>query len=216
VGIAGCSSDDSDSGNGDHSAGGDGDDGGSGAGSGGSDGDGTEAGRSDGGSGGDGFGDVVQFESAFVMEGSFEREDGSRNEATGRIDGNDSHWTFQSDGETSEVIAVDGDSYIVSGNSCFLSSGGAPDQGITADQFEEDQTEAADVTPTGEDTIDGEAVLVYEFNSDGEEVTYYVSTETGYPVRVESKSGTFTFSSWGDVDPIEKPDMECRDPSQQG
>jgi hypothetical protein len=211
TGLAGCGGDDAGGG------------GGGGSGSGGDEsageGDaeaGGEAGDGDGSSSddGDAFGDVLQFESAFVMEGYIEQEDGPRNEITVRVNGNDTHWRLESDGKSSEIYSVDGDNYIVSGEECLLNRGAGPDQGFTAQQFEEDRSAEDDVTPTGQETIDGTDVLVYEIASDEDDVTYYLDAETGYPVRVETSNGAFDFSSWGDVEPIGTPAMECQDPSQ--
>jgi hypothetical protein len=152
----------------------------------------------------------MQFESSFLMEGYTEREDGTRSEITVRVDGNDSHWTLESDDGTGEIYSVDGTKYLVSEESCLRDPETSQTQGMTGAQFEEDRSAGADVTPSGTDTIDGEDVLVYEISS-GEEVTYYVSTDTGYPVRVETGNGAFDFSSWGDVEPIGTPDMECQE-----
>jgi hypothetical protein len=208
AGLAGCADDTGGGGGGDEPAGeDDGGDGGDGS-------AGGDGGDADGGGAsgdGDAFGDVVQFESSFRMEGYFEQENGPRNEMVGRIDGNDSYWRFETDGEVSEIYSVDGDSYFVSGDQCTLNAGAGPNQGFTADQFEEDRSAQAEVTPTGRDTIDGEDVLVYEITSGEDDVTYYISADTGYPVRVETTNGAFDFSSWGDVEPVGTPDMECQE-----
>lgn len=55
--------------------------------------------------------------------------------------------------------------------------------------------------------IDG--VRVWRFDID--EGHLYVSTETGYPVLIEDAThgSSIRFHSWGEVDPIEPPDVEC-------
>lgn len=57
-------------------------------------------------------------------------------------------------------------------------------------------------------TLDGEEAYVFE---DGDE-TLYVSATTGYLLRVEAPEFTAEFHSWGEVDPITPPDMECEEP----
>jgi hypothetical protein len=54
--------------------------------------------------------------------------------------------------------------------------------------------------------------------TDGEsgETTYYVSAETGYPVRFESPDSDIRFHSYGDVDPVEAPDMDCQEIGEGG
>jgi hypothetical protein len=56
---------------------------------------------------------------------------------------------------------------------------------------------------------------VYVFEVTGEDVegvlTFYVSAETGYLRRVEGAWGTATFHSWGETEPISKPDMDCQE-----
>lgn len=61
--------------------------------------------------------------------------------------------------------------------------------------------------PVGTDTIDGEAVYVYEIET-GERigtVTYYVDTESGYVRKMEFMETTFEYWDFGSVEPVESP-----------
>lgn len=147
------------------------------------------------------------------MEGTVESADGET-QFRGQFSGGDSYWRIeQADGTVVEQYVVDGDQYLVTDGRCIVGYGGDTGvDGMGADRVEEDATEQPDLTPVGRETIDGEEVRVYEISADdGEALTYYVSVDTGYPRRVESESGTFDFHSWGDVEPIESPDMDCRE-----
>jgi hypothetical protein len=156
------------------------------------------------------FGETVRYEDAFAIEGTIESDRGSRT-VTARIDGEDSYWRFErSDGTVTELYAVDGTDYVVSGDRCLEGVDQSLLPGsLTAEKFEADRSAYGDVTPTGRETVDGEAVLRYEIEDDGRTVTYHVSAETGYPRRVTAPSGVFEYHSWGAIDPITTPDVPC-------
>lgn len=165
-------------------------------------------------SGGRPFSETIQYGESFAMEGTAQSEDGEM-QIQGRFAGGDAYWRFeQADGTVTEQYLVDDEQYFVSDGQCIAGSGTTGTEGVGTDQFEEDADEQPDLEPAGRETIDGEELLVYEVPTDGDgTMTYYVDPETGHPRRVESPSGTFDYHSWGDVDPIQPPDMDCQEMS---
>ena len=164
------------------------------------------------------FGDVIQFTEAFAFEWESTGEEMEWNQGSGRTDGENWYWRMETEGgEVTEMYIIDGDLYMIEGDECFL----MPEREEEGEQEEVDTTthereaeQNPDLEPVGEDTIDGETVLVYELSPDesvthDEEMTYYVSAETGYLRRIETETDVIDFHSWGDIDPIEEPDMDC-------
>jgi hypothetical protein len=161
----------------------------------------------------------INYENSFVMEytgeGSGMQEVSS---VTVRVDGQNTYMTLEG-GQQIEVYYVDGESYQVIGERCFKGQ----DQGQSQVQppgpvpqpgEEYDPTADFPEEPDRRETIDGEEMLVYTFTGpayQGVEVTAYVSANTGYLRRIEGENWTVEYHSWGDVDPIEAPDMECQD-----
>jgi hypothetical protein len=155
------------------------------------------------------FGETMRYESAFAIDGRIQSESGVAT-VTARIDGNDSYWRFEREDATTELYAVDGTDYVVSGGRCVEHGDrGVLPSGLSAEKFEADRTAHADVTPSSRETVDGVAVLRYDIEADAGTVTYHVANDSGYPRRVESPTGVFTYHSWGDVAPIETPDVPC-------
>lgn len=148
--------------------------------------------------------DVLAWESSYEMDYEFEGGSGH-----GVIDGADSYWTWTQDDETVESYRVDEEAYVVIDGQCFQETVETPDDelvepGEMDDEFEE-------IRATGQTTVDGEEVWEFDIESG----TYYISVETGYPVQfVDDGGGTVTFHSWGDVDPISPPDMDCEGPPE--
>lgn len=130
-------------------------------------------------------------------------EDTGEEPATGTqlVYGEDMHITIEDEVMgTIELYEVDGEIYSVLGGDDCLKGGE-----LTGDDPTDFQYDDASVEETT--TIDGEEVYVFE---DGDE-TLYVSTTTGYLTRLEGPDFVADFHSWGEVDPIEPPDMECDD-----
>jgi hypothetical protein len=227
--LAGCGGGGGDGGDGsDGSDGGDGDSGGGGSSGGDATADGGDGGAAtdtdgDGGDGGDGggssggsnaFGETLKSESSYAFEGTADT-----GTSTGPIEGRIADGDFYlridpEDQEASEFYSVDGTQYVVSGGQCFITG---QDEDTAPARVKEDREENADVTPSGRETIDGQEVFVYEIPTGaGGTATYYVSTDTGYPVRFESDDSELNFHSWGDVEAVEKPDMDCQEMGGQG
>lgn len=173
---------------------------------------------------GDGEGDVEDVSFAETVEAedsyAFETEGGEGAEAvasTGRIDGENMYVAIEESGGTVEMYIVEGETYLVEGEECMV----LPGTGEEFDQEDVEDPEAEaeaqpDVEASGRDTIDGEEVHVFELSGEeaaqyDEDVTYYVSVETGYIRRIETGSSVTDFHSWGDVEPVEAPEMECVD-----
>jgi hypothetical protein len=200
---------------------------------GGGDGNGGDTGSSDGGSsdgnsdGSDSDGSTadvgngeINYEESFVMEYSFEGgQFGGNQSTTIRVDGENVYLTLDS-AMSIEAYFVDGEYYQVTGGQCFKNAENMDlDTPGPVPNPEEDWDPTAGISgePTGRETIDGEEMLVYETGAaaespyEGTEITAYVSAETGYLRRVEGKEWQVDYHSWGDVDPIEAPDMECQE-----
>ncbi|MDL5362429.1 hypothetical protein [Halalkalicoccus sp. NIPERK01] len=197
---------------------------GDGSGAGGAGGDPTDSGEGNGGTGGAEtsalFGQSARFADSYAFE-MRSLETGETLGWSGRVDGEDSYMRMEEDGGAMEFYSVGGETYIVQDGGCFLMR---PEEFEAAEGEDVDEPdmgahegEAAahpELEAVGRDTIDGEEVYVFELSAseasehDGA-VTYYVSVETGYLRRVESEDTAMDFHSWGDVDPIEPPEMEC-------
>lgn len=181
-----------------------------------SDGDGTDSGGMEG---------EINREESFVMEYEFQGEEFSgAGSSTIRVNGQNVYMTIEGTMNV-EAYFVDGDYYQVAGGQCFknpqnmdLDTPGP----VPEPDGEWDPTADIPEEPDGTETIDGETMLVYNFGGTEEsiygstELTAYVSEETGYLRRVESEEWQVDYHSWGDVDPIEAPDMECREVDSGG
>jgi len=192
---------------------GNGDDGGNGSGNGD---DGGGNGDDGGNGGGDGprLADVIQWEDTFVAE--FQGMSGTEMDDTTfiiRFSGENIHQTVESPEGNMDIYRVDGDTYLVQGGQCLKNPGEVPtpDSDINPESREEVAEDHPDVTPAGRDTIDGEEMRLYEVQENGETVTLYVSVETGFLRRVEFDAGRIDYHSWGEVGPIEPPQMNCQE-----
>lgn len=161
------------------------------------------------------FQQVVRAEDAFAMSGTFTAENATV-DMEGRFDGTNMYLRIEQDGQVFESYRVDGDHYLVSGGRCFTDPQQSVEpSGVDPENVPERTGELPDVRPVGRTTIDGEAMLVYEFDASEaaagteQDVTYYVSADTGYLRRVEGEFGVLDYHSWGDVAAISPPDMDC-------
>lgn len=162
----------------------------------------------------------VQYEESFVVE-MFSESPETDQETTVvvRVNGQNAHWTFEGQQEI-DFYAVDGDVYQVVSGQCFKGTeqADAPEVGPAPKPGEEwDPTADLPGEPDGRETIDGEEMLVFTYDPDtdtvyeGMAVTAYVSADTNYLRRIESEAWRIDYHSWGEVDPIEAPDMECQE-----
>lgn len=164
----------------------------------------------------------VDFEESFVMEYTFQgTQFGGDMSSTIKVNGQN---VYMSMGGTLDVEAyfIDGEYYQVTGGQCFKNpeNMNLDTPGPVPDPNEDwDPTAGISGDPTGRETIDGEEMLVYETGAaaespyGGAEITAYVSADTGYLRRVEAEDWQVDYHSWGDVDSIEAPDMECQEVS---
>lgn len=224
VALAGCSEGD-DGGGGNGNGNGDSDDGGLiGNGDGNGNGGNGNGGNSGNGNGNTGSGDV-QYEESFVMEYSLDDSSGGQQvEMTVEVNGENSKMVIDAQ-QNLEVYFVDGEAYQVIAGQCFKNPGEfeAPDAGLDPAPGEQyDPTVDLPEEFERTETIDGETVRVYEFDPENDElysgpiVTVYVSDETGYIRRVEGDGYMMEYHSWGEVGPIEAPDMNCQEISGEG
>jgi hypothetical protein len=160
------------------------------------------------------FNEIVRFEEAYAFEAVHTDPDtGQELTTTGRVDRAGMYTrTDTPDAGLIEVYTVDGETYFVEDETeCVLMPGGEQ-----SPEMEEpdpsDEYDDIEVDPE-RDTIDGEEMYVFELSEEQTAIdvdeTYYVSVDTGHIRRIEMDDGVIDFDSWGDVEPIEAPDMEC-------
>jgi hypothetical protein len=140
---------------------------------------------------------------------------------SGRYAQGDRYMRFETDQGPTEFYAVDDEQYIVMTNQdmCIKNPGQnmepSEEGQVSPGEYDSTVEDYPDLTPTGTTTIDGVQVYIFELQPDmtgqSETVTYYVAVDSGNLRRVETPSAVVDFHSWGDVDPIEAPDMECQD-----
>lgn len=164
------------------------------------------------------YGEAVTFENSYAMEGEFENpETGESGTITGRFAGGNGHIEFEASGQRTEMYFVDGTTYMVARGQCTVLPGGDGGNDVAPNVDVRSEVESADevaqrhpdLQPAGTTTIDGEPVNIYEIDDSGG-ATYYISQSTGYPRRIETAYGQMDFHSWGSVDPISPPDMDCQ------
>lgn len=164
------------------------------------------------------FGEVIRFADAFAFE--YEgTTDGERVTGSGRVAGEDSHWEMAGDDGVWEMYLIGQDLYIVENGQCFRMSQEEHDQDQEVgdpEAPEEEVEEHPELESVGRETIDDEEMYVFELAPDESThqdttVTYYVSVETGYLRRMEYDDTVMDFHSWGEVDEIEPPDIDCVD-----
>jgi hypothetical protein len=122
------------------------------------------------------------------------------------------------DGTTMTSYIVDGDGYVVTAGECIeypsLTTGFESIAKI-GDGDASDAAEAPQLSITGQTTIDGRTMLMFEPEQgepveDDLELTYYADEGTRYLRRIETGATTVEYHSWNAVEPIEMPDMNCR------
>ena len=169
--------------------------------------DDTDGDEGDGQADDDGDDSAPRLASVFAWTDSYVMDiEASDFDGTWRFNDGDWYLTTTSDGQTSEIYNISTDSgtdtYVVAEGQCFVTESPRREPFDPQEPAEDGQEYVA----SGRTTLDGEAV--YEFDVD--DGIYYVSVETGYPVRYEDADGTVVrFRSWGDTDPITPPEMEC-------
>ncbi|MGM0372167.1 MAG: DUF7537 family lipoprotein [Halobacteriota archaeon] len=166
------------------------------------------------------FGAVYQLEADYAVDIQYDDPESELSgSATARFDGEDYYHRIEeaASGDVYELYHVDGTDYVVINDETCIKNPGPSVEPEESDVDAEADTYAekpdADLTAKGTTTIDGETVYVFEVTGEDVEgtLTIYVSKATGYLRRVESDWGRLDFHSWGDVEPITAPDMECQD-----
>ncbi|QSG05809.1 hypothetical protein [Halapricum desulfuricans] len=160
------------------------------------------------------FGDLYAMETNYVAEVEID-DPGVTTEV--RYYGDDWYQRFEDDeGNRIELYRVDSDDYaVIDGEQCFRNPGASltPDADVDSDAETYGSKPDVDLEPSGTDEIDGETVYVFDVSGPDVEgvLTFYVSASTGYLRRIEAEWGVIVFHSWGDVEPITPPDMECQE-----
>lgn len=124
----------------------------------------------------------------------------------GRWHGEDHYASIESIGDMEqsyEIYRVDGELDTVIGGQCMDMESQQVRNPRNTSQEDYNLSER----PIGTDTIDGEAVYVYEIET-GQRigtVTYYVDTESGYVRKMEFMQTTIEYWDFGSVEPVESP-----------
>lgn len=167
------------------------------------------------------FGDKVRVSDSFAVESNFEDQQGNQVKTTGRFHQGNFYYRVEMEQQTMELYNIDGERYLVfvEEQRCIKDPSQQIDPssgGLDPETYKSDTSEYTNLNPTGRTTIDGEEMHIFEIPSqqNNPTTTYYVSVNTGYIRRVETENNIINFHSWNDVDPINKPDMECREISQ--
>ncbi|WP_331234321.1 hypothetical protein [Natronorarus salvus] len=166
------------------------------------------------------FGDTIQFADSYAYEATVTEEGtGQEFRMEGRIARGDSYMRMDGEEGVMEIYAIDGETFFVENEAqCFAlpeaEREGEEPEDVDAGTHEEEVDEHPELESVGKDEIDGEDVYVFELTAEeaaahDEEVTYYVGVESGYLRRVETDEAVIDFHSWGEVDSIDPPDMEC-------
>ena len=164
----------------------------------------------------------LSFEESFVYEGRIHDEmSGEQIEVTFSQHGGDHHMrvTGAEHMDEFETYLVDGTTYQVFDGMCMKGDfGGDQDTPDIDAEIDEDDELFAGIPPEPDrtDTIDGDRVDVYEILAEDvphedHDVTLYIDSETGYLRRMDSEMFSFDLHSWGEVDPIEPPEMDCQE-----
>lgn len=161
---------------------------------------------------------VVEFGESFAVDVVASSVAGGETRLTGRVDRGDYYLRVEREDAATELYVVDGTGYVLDDDRCLEYPDVTARQEVQADSREGGEYEAPtspSVAPTGTTTVDGREVRAFERSAagpdgSGEALTYYVDSETGYLRRIETESTVVDFRSWGDVEPVEAPDVECQ------
>ncbi|MFB6132740.1 MAG: hypothetical protein ABEJ44_04980 [Halanaeroarchaeum sp.] len=83
------------------------------------------------------------------------------------------------------------------------------DPGQSPAGWDEDVEQYRNLAPDGTTTVNGKRAYYREIDRDGERVSYSVSVFSGRLLRVEFPTGQIDYHSWGSVDPVIAPEMDC-------
>lgn len=150
------------------------------------------------------FSEVISWEPSYEL--TFEFTGRTSGSGIQRVHEGDYYYEVTADGEEFAVYRVGRDTYTIVDGQCLKSTRDPED--VAFDPDDEPGDDAADLPLTDTTTVDGESVYVFE----RDDLRWYVSAATGYPVRFESADAVGDFRAWGDVDPIEPPDRTCIEP----
>jgi len=165
----------------------------------------VDGGETDDGASDENGGETPQLQDVLVWEHSYVMElGGPLGVGTVQVFEGDTYTAWDSGGVEMEAYRIGGESYIVVDGACYQSVGDSE-----SEIFEPEAVldASGEIRAAGVETIDGQEV--YRFMID--DGYLYVLTETGYPLRFADAddTGLVEFHSWGEVEPITPPDMEC-------
>lgn len=164
------------------------------------------------------FEETIRFGDAYAMVLERTGEDGTEIAVSGRFQGADHHLEIDLADSTTETYVVDGDTYFVADGTCTRYPGVAsvPGDVGAVGVVPEDPSDYPELTFRGSVTRAGEEFLQLVLPADALEgfedpLTYYVDPTTYYLRRLETAAVAVDYHSWGEVDPIEPPAMDCSD-----
>ncbi len=149
--------------------------------------------------------DVLNWTESYVMDVEFSGDQAGG--LTQTVHEGDSHIVVDV-GVEAEAYEVDGVKYEVIAGQCVIRA--EPEATQQAPDVDDPTTDAPAVEATEITTRGGKPVYVFEL-PEPDAGTWYVSTETGYPVQFETMSFVATYHSWGETDSISPPDMDCQE-----
>ena len=149
--------------------------------------------------------EVLNWTESYVMEVEFTGEQAGG--LTQTVHEGDSHIVMDV-GLEAEAYEVDGVKYEVAAGQCVIRA--EPEASQQAPDVDDMKSGAPAVEATEITTREGTPVYVFEL-PEPDDGTWYVSTETGHPVQLETTSFVATFHSWGETEPISPPEMNCQE-----
>lgn len=152
------------------------------------------------------FSDRINWDASHAVD--LDYLDGEAEELTITQYQGNQHIVMSIGGMRGEVYRIDGTTYEILDGRCFIRS--APELDGQIPEIDDPSPSAPDIESSERTTIDGESVYVFEMPSE-EGALWYISTETGYPVRFETPVYVARFHSWGETDPISPPEMSCQE-----
>ncbi|MEF8771381.1 hypothetical protein [Halodesulfurarchaeum sp.] len=166
------------------------------------------------------YGDLYTFDSDYAVDVEYSDPDtGDSGTGSARYNGDNYYMRMEPDDsdDVYELYHIDGDDYwVLNEEMCYKN----PSQELEPDSDVKSESDAdahgskpdVNLEPDGTTELDGETVYIFEVSGEDIEgvLTLYVSASTGYLRRAEGEWGQADFHSWGEVDPISEPSMDCQ------
>jgi len=161
------------------------------------------------------FSELFDSEDSYRFSGYMEYSDrDERAQVEGRLFDGDFYQRveYSTNIPTTEIYQVGTQRRFVNSEGCFGQGG---DEVSEPQDYSDSEFAEQDLEPNGTTTIDGETAYIYETDElvtdyDGSAeyerpFAYYLSAETGYLLKFEAANIEFTYSDWGNAEPITLP-----------